>query len=258
VDWATIRARLLQIGELGLAFVLSALIGLEREIRHKSAGLRTYTLVGFAAALIMLVSKYGFDNILAATGSYSIRRVSPRKSLRVSASLVWLDFVRRDSVRGLTRPQRVAHGGRRHACGAGLPVLALVVTAGHFIVVFVFPFIVVRLPKSRWTPSGLRVSYDDGRDILRDILIACTRHDFAVSRCRSNTVQRISQGYAGDDSMAEVVSKDASARKVVTVALRCKHPIDCKASGKNNRHTGRYLRQCHGRERSLRLDQSGC
>jgi len=56
----------LQIGELGLAFVLSALIGLEREIRHKSAGLRTYTLVGFAAALIMLVSKYGFADVLSA------------------------------------------------------------------------------------------------------------------------------------------------------------------------------------------------
>ena len=54
----------LQIGELGLAFLLSALIGVEREIRHKSAGLRTYTLVGFGAALIMLVSKYGFTNIL--------------------------------------------------------------------------------------------------------------------------------------------------------------------------------------------------
>ena len=54
----------LQLSELGLAFALSALIGLEREIRHKSAGLRTYTLVGFSAALIMLVSKYGFDNIL--------------------------------------------------------------------------------------------------------------------------------------------------------------------------------------------------
>jgi putative Mg2+ transporter-C (MgtC) family protein len=53
-----------QLAELGLAFVLSALIGVEREIRHKSAGLRTYTLVGFGAALIMLVSKYGFMNVL--------------------------------------------------------------------------------------------------------------------------------------------------------------------------------------------------
>ena len=33
----------LQFAELGLALVLSALIGLEREIRQKSAGLRTYT-----------------------------------------------------------------------------------------------------------------------------------------------------------------------------------------------------------------------
>ena len=50
----------LQLVELGLSFVLSALIGLEREIRQKSAGLRTYTLVGFSSALIILISKYGF------------------------------------------------------------------------------------------------------------------------------------------------------------------------------------------------------
>src|ERR1700691_2376465 len=93
----------LQIGELGLAFALSALIGLEREIRHKSAGLRTYTLVGFAAALIMLVSKYGFDDVLSAD------RVVLDPS-RIAAQIVTgigfigggLIFVRRDSVRGLT------------------------------------------------------------------------------------------------------------------------------------------------------------
>ena len=53
-----------QIGDLGLAFVLSALIGPEREVRQKSAGPRTHTAVGVAAALIMLVSKYGFTNVL--------------------------------------------------------------------------------------------------------------------------------------------------------------------------------------------------
>jgi MgtC family len=54
----------LQIGELALAFVLSSLIGLEREIRQKSEGLCTYTVVGFASALIILISKYGFTDIL--------------------------------------------------------------------------------------------------------------------------------------------------------------------------------------------------
>ena len=54
-----------QFLELGSAFLLSAAIGLEREIRLKSAGPRTYTVVGTAAALFMLISKYGFMNVLA-------------------------------------------------------------------------------------------------------------------------------------------------------------------------------------------------
>src|ERR1700723_3333645 len=134
----------LQLGELGLAFVLSALIGLEREIRHKSAGLRTYTLVGFAAALIMLVSKYGFTNIL----------INDRIVLdpsRIAAQIVTgigfigggLIFVRRDSVRGLTTAATVwLTAAVGMACGGGLPILAMFVTALHFVVGFAFPYIV--------------------------------------------------------------------------------------------------------------------
>jgi hypothetical protein len=54
----------LQVGELGLGLALSGTIGLEREIRQKSAGLRTHTLVGVGAALFMLISKYGFSDVL--------------------------------------------------------------------------------------------------------------------------------------------------------------------------------------------------
>ncbi|MGH2871098.1 MAG: MgtC/SapB family protein, partial [Solirubrobacteraceae bacterium] len=49
---------------LGLALVLSTAIGLEREVRQKNAGMRTYALVGTGAALIMLVSTYGFAGVL--------------------------------------------------------------------------------------------------------------------------------------------------------------------------------------------------
>src|SRR5580700_8715200 len=174
----------LQIGELGLAFVLSAFIGLEREIRHKSAGFRTYTLVGLAAALIMLVSKYGFMDVLVNN------RVVLDPS-RIAAQIVTgigfigggLIFVRRDSVRGLTTAAIVwLTAAIGMACGAGLPVLALTVTAGHFLIVLGFPFIAQRLPKSRWTPSLLQVTYQDGREILRDVLVKCTQHGFSVSR----------------------------------------------------------------------------
>jgi putative Mg2+ transporter-C (MgtC) family protein len=212
-----------QIGDLGLAFVLSALIGLEREIRNKSAGLRTYTLVGFAAALIMLVSKYGFADVLAPD------RVVLDPS-RIAAQIVTgigfigggLIFVRRDSVRGLTTAATVwLTAAVGMACGAGLAILALVVTAGHFIVVFVFPYIVVRLPRSRWTPSGLRVSYEDGRGILRDILVVCTRQDFAVSRVR---VEREPSPEGDSDDAGEMMVSDLTAmpspsKGTVTVAL---------------------------------------
>jgi putative Mg2+ transporter-C (MgtC) family protein len=68
------------------------------------------------------------------------------------------------------------------ACGAGLPILALAVTGGHFVIVFAFPHIASRLPKSRWTPSLLQICYHDGREVLREVLIKCTQHNFAVSQ----------------------------------------------------------------------------
>jgi putative Mg2+ transporter-C (MgtC) family protein len=207
----------LQVGELALAFVLSALIGLEREIRNKNAGLRTYTLVGFASALIMLVSKYGFTNVIAPD------RVVLDPS-RVAAQIVTgigfigggLIFVRRDSVRGLTTAAIVwLTAAVGMACGAGLPILALVATAFHFVVVFAFPPFMARLPKSRWAPSVLQVSYQDGREVLREVLIACTRFDFTVSRLKVN---RDESRELGSDEELDT-SPEIGGRRVVTVLL---------------------------------------
>jgi len=52
------------LGPLVLALVLSSVVGLERELRHKVAGLRTHTLVGLGAAMFTMVGKYGFDDVL--------------------------------------------------------------------------------------------------------------------------------------------------------------------------------------------------
>src|ERR1700678_353927 len=172
----------LQLEELGLAFVLSALVGLEREIRQKSAGLRTYTLVGVSAALFMLISKYGFTDVLV-TG-----RVVLDPS-RVAAQIVsgigfigrGVIFMRRDIVRGLTTAASVwLTAALGMACGAGLPVLAVATTIGHFIIMFVFPTLERLIPKERRTATRIRVSYEDGRGLLRTILISCTGLRFAI------------------------------------------------------------------------------
>src|ERR1700754_1098646 len=115
-----------QIGELGAALVLCSLIGLERQLRQKSAGLRTHTLVGVGSALFMLISKYGFTDVL-------VRGEIVLDPSRVAAQIVsgigfvggGLIFVRRDVVRGLTTAATgwlTAAGGM--ACGGGLWLLA--------------------------------------------------------------------------------------------------------------------------------------
>lgn len=43
-----------------LAGLLGALIGYERELRSKGAGIRTHLLVALGAALFMIISQYGF------------------------------------------------------------------------------------------------------------------------------------------------------------------------------------------------------
>ena len=47
------------------ATICGGLIGFERERRVKSAGLKTHIIVGIGAALMMVISKYGFFDLLA-------------------------------------------------------------------------------------------------------------------------------------------------------------------------------------------------
>ena len=49
---------------LVVAAALGALIGYERELRAKGAGIRTHVMVALGAALFMVVSKYAFDETM--------------------------------------------------------------------------------------------------------------------------------------------------------------------------------------------------
>ena len=216
----------LQLEELTLAFVLSALVGLEREVRQKSAGLRTYTLVGVSAALFMLISKYGFMDVL------DNGRVVVDPS-RVAAQIVsgigfiggGVIFMRRDIVRGLTTAASVwLTAALGMACGAGLPVLAVATTLGHFIIMFVFPKLTRYLPRKRRTATRLRVSYQDGHGLLRTILIACTQLRFAMDHVdieRDSVMTPIGEE-AEDQADAEGVDIETPRKGIVTMSVRVK------------------------------------
>jgi putative Mg2+ transporter-C (MgtC) family protein len=175
-----------QFAELALAFVLSSFIGLEREWRQKSAGLRTHTLVGVGAALFLIVSKYGFSDVLGPRVVLDPSRVAAQIVTGIGFIGGGLIFVRGDAVRGLTTAAIVwVTAAIGMACGAGLPLLALGVTAGHFIVVFVYPGLAARLPRSRYLEFGVRVVYEDGQGILRKLLAESTQLGFSIVRVQT-------------------------------------------------------------------------
>jgi putative Mg2+ transporter-C (MgtC) family protein len=179
----------LQAGELGMALLLSAAIGLEREMRQKSAGLRTHTLVGVGAALFMLVSKYGFADVLQ-PGRVVLdpSRVAAQIVTGIGFLGAGIIFVRRDSVRGLTTAAGVwVTAAVGAAAGTGLPVLAALATGVYFIVALAFPQLTRRLPRSATAISVVRVRYPDGRGILRDVLGLATARGFAVDELSTAT-----------------------------------------------------------------------
>lgn len=165
--------------KLGVAFLLSSGVGLERELRQKSAGLRTHTLVGVGSALFTLVSQYGFAEMTDVDLDPS--RIAAQVVSGVGFLGAGIIFVRSDAVRGLTTAAAVwVTAAIGMAAGAGLPLLATATTLIYFIVAYAYPHMVRALPQSAWAPSLITITYLDGRGLLRDILARCTAAGFEV------------------------------------------------------------------------------
>ncbi len=105
-----------------VAGLLAALIGIEREFRSKEAGLKTHFLVGLGSALIMVISKYGFTDMVMD----SIVKSDPsRIAAQVVSGIGFLGagtiIVEKHYVKGLTTAAGIwATSGIGLAVGAGL------------------------------------------------------------------------------------------------------------------------------------------
>ncbi len=185
LHWLSSEAQgqsLIQLGELALALLLSSLIGLEREIRiTKSAGLRTHTLVGVGAALLMLVSKYGFGNVIESNQIV----LDPSCVAAQIVSGIGFHWRRthfrptRYRARGLTTAAGIwLTSAIGMACGAGLPILALFVTGTYFLVMFGFARLSSRIIHAE--ECELLVQYVAGEGVVREVLKLCTGRAFSV------------------------------------------------------------------------------
>ncbi|GAA1990083.1 MgtC/SapB family protein [Nocardiopsis rhodophaea] len=198
-----------QLVALLLALVLCSLIGLERQLRQKSAGLRTHTLVGLGAALFVIVSKYGFGDVLDPPGVVlDPSRVAAQIVSGVGFIGAGLVFVRRDIVRGLTTAAAVwLSAAVGTAAGAGLWLVAVAVTAAYFVVAFCYPLILDRLARGKPATALIQVGYEDGRGILRSIVTQATRSGFVIEEVRSQRAESSRPGPAQIDLALRVQGK---------------------------------------------------
>lgn len=112
------------IARIALAGICGMCIGLERKNRSKEAGVRTHFVVACASALMMIISKYGFSDIVI--GEDGMRGVdAARVAAQVVSGIGFLGagmiFVHKNTVTGLTTAAGIwATSGVGLAVGAGM------------------------------------------------------------------------------------------------------------------------------------------
>ena len=114
-----------------IAAICGGVIGYEREKRLKNAGIRTHILVSMSAALMMIISKYGFFDV--ALVNEGIRVDASRVAASVVSAIGFLGagviFVRKENTIGVTTAAGLwATVGLGLAIGAGMYFAGVIFT----------------------------------------------------------------------------------------------------------------------------------
>lgn len=131
---------------LGLAALTGSLLGLDRELSHHPAGLRTHAIVSLSAAVITLSALSLFDQVQNTHASSDPLRVIQGLAQAIGFIAAGLIFVKGGTVRNLTTAAMLwlatAIG---IACGAGQYVLVGLSAAFGLVLVVLFRIVERRL-----------------------------------------------------------------------------------------------------------------
>jgi putative Mg2+ transporter-C (MgtC) family protein len=148
---------------LFLAAIFGALIGLERERKDWAAGMRTHMMVCLGSALIMLVSAYGFADVL---GTKYITLDPSRVASQVISGIGFIGagtilFLRHGRIRGLTTASglwTVAAIGL--ATGGGMYIAAGITTIFALIILWALQPLEDKI-KKQFTKKTLRIETNE-------------------------------------------------------------------------------------------------
>lgn len=121
---------------------MGAVIGLERELRSKEAGIRTHFLVALGSALFMIISAYGFEG--AQAGRFDVARVAAQVVTGIGFLGAGVIIFQKNSVHGLTTAAGLwVTAAIGLGCGGGMYVLSgigtLLVLVGLEVLHFALP-----------------------------------------------------------------------------------------------------------------------
>lgn len=123
-----------------VAGLCGLLIGYERESRMKMAGIRTHTIIAMAASLMVVISKYGFFDVIGRDSvSVDVSRVAASVVTGVGFLGAGIILNRKTSISGVTTSAGIwATLGIGMAVGSGMWVLGIGSTIMLLVIQYIF------------------------------------------------------------------------------------------------------------------------
>lgn len=166
-----------------LAAVCGIFIGFERSRRQKDAGIRTHMIVALGAALAMIVSKYGFFDLLQYEG---LRADASRIASNVITGVGFLGagviFVRDVSIKGLTTAAGIwTTASVGLAIGAGMYTVGI----GATLVMILFQLVFHRFFRSlENTVNEFTVVIRDNNEAIKSFRDNLEANKVLIEKCK--------------------------------------------------------------------------
>lgn len=199
-------------------------IGFERSRRQKDAGIRTHMIVALGATLAMIVSKYGFFDLLEYEG---LRADASRIASNVITGVGFLGagviFVRDISIKGLTTAAGIwTTASVGLAIGAGMYTVGI----GATIVMIVFQFFFHRFFRSlENTVNEFTVVIKDDNDAVKNFRDNLATNKVLIEKCKmsrnhdSTVTLDITIKKSRSISMDEILLLTESDENVVSIEI---------------------------------------
>lgn len=178
---------------LGLitAVVCGAAIGIERTYRQKEAGIRTHIIVALGSALIMIISKYGFFDVVGYADRLNID--GARLAAQVVTGISFLGagiIVYKGTVKGLTTAAGVwTTAGIGLAAGAGMYGIAVYST----LILLIVQIVVHKLlPVENTGTCEVSMKLVDDAESVENVINVFKENGFSIL---ANSVERRNEKY---------------------------------------------------------------